>query len=65
VPDRLVLLPGGKIGFVEVKAPGKKMRPNQIKRKSELEGLGFLVYCLDNPKDIGGVVDGIAGSSIT
>lgn len=22
MPDRLVLLPGGKIGFVEVKAPG-------------------------------------------
>lgn len=64
VPDRLVLLPGSKIGFVEVKAPGKKMRPNQIKRKSELEGLGFLVYCLDNPKDIGGVVDGIARNSI-
>jgi len=53
VPDRLV------------KAPGKKMRPNQIKRKGELEGLGFLVYCLDSPQDIGGVVDGIAGSSTT
>jgi hypothetical protein len=65
VPDRLVLLPGGRAGFVEVKAPGKKMRPNQIKRKSELERLGFLVYCLDNPKDIGGVIDGIAGSRIT
>jgi hypothetical protein len=63
VPDRLVLLPGGKVGFVEVKAPGKKMRPNQIKRKGELEGLGFLVYCLDNPEDIGGVLDGIAGNS--
>ena len=65
VPDRLVLMPGGKMGFVEVKAPGKKMRPNQIKRKGELEGLGFLVYCLDSPQDIGGVVDGIAGSSTT
>lgn len=65
VPDRLVLLPGGRVGFVEVKAPGNKMRPNQIKRKSELEGLGFLVYCLDSPEDIGGVVDGITGSSIT
>ena len=65
VPDRLVLLPGGRAGFVEVKAPGKKMRPNQIKRKSELEGLGFLVYCLDDPKRIGGVVDAIAGSRTT
>jgi len=65
VPDRLVLLPVGRAGFVEVKAPGKKMRPNQIKRKSELEGLGFLVYCLDSLEDIGGVVDAIAGSRTT
>jgi len=65
VPDRLVLLPGGRAGFVEVKAPGKKMRPNQIKRKAELEGLGFLVYCLDHPDDIGGVVDGIIGCCTT
>jgi hypothetical protein len=35
------------------------MRPNQIKRKGELESLGFLVYCLDDPEEIGGVVDGI------
>lgn len=27
VPDRLVLLPGGKCAFVELKAPGKKLRP--------------------------------------
>ncbi|WP_309485119.1 VRR-NUC domain-containing protein [Alkalibacter rhizosphaerae] len=59
VPDRLVLLKGGKTGFVEVKAPGKKMRPNQIKRKGELESLGFLVYCLDNPEEIASVLDGI------
>jgi hypothetical protein len=52
MPDRLVLLPKGYIGFVEVKAPGKKMRPNQIKRKGELESLGFLVYCLDDPEQI-------------
>jgi hypothetical protein len=61
MPDRLVLLPSGQVGFVEVKAPGRRMRPNQIKRKGELESLGFLVYCLDDPKMIGGVVDGIAG----
>lgn len=59
VPDRLVLLPGGTAGFVEVKAPGKQMRPNQIKRKGELEELGFLVYCLDDPRKIGEVLHGI------
>lgn len=59
VPDRLVLLPEGKMGFVEVKAPGKKIRPLQIKRKGQLEALGFLVYCLDDPRKIGGVLDDI------
>lgn len=59
VPDRLVLMPDGKVGFVEVKAPGKKMRPLQIKRKGELESLGFLVYCLDDMRNIGGMLDDI------
>ena len=59
VPDRLVLLPRGRAGFIEVKAPGKQMRPNQIKRKGELEALGFLVYCLDDPEKIGEVLHGI------
>lgn len=27
MPDRLVLLPGSRLAFVEVKAPGKKPRP--------------------------------------
>lgn len=34
VPDRMVLLPGGRIAFTELKAPGRKMRPIQIKRKN-------------------------------
>lgn len=59
VPDRLVLMPGGKIGFVEVKAPGKKMRPNQVKRKAELEKLGFEVYILDNPIEVTNIIDDI------
>ncbi len=59
VPDRLVLLPDSVIAFVEVKAPGKKMRPLQIKRKMQLESLGFLVYCLDDPRKIGGMLDEI------
>lgn len=59
VPDRLVLLSGGKIAFVELKAPGKKMRPLQVKRKSQLETLGFSVYCIDNLEQIGGILDEI------
>jgi Holliday junction resolvase len=51
VPDRLVLLPGGRLFFVEVKAPGQKLRPIQEKRKRELENLGFKVYVMDSLDD--------------
>jgi hypothetical protein len=52
VPDRLVLFPRGRIYFVELKAPGKKLRPLQIKRKKQLESLGFKVYVIDSYKGI-------------
>ena len=59
MPDRLVLLPRGKIGFVEVKAPGKEPRPLQVARHGLLRRLGFKVYVLDAPEQIGGVLDEI------
>ncbi|MBU3100687.1 MULTISPECIES: VRR-NUC domain-containing protein [Clostridium] len=62
VPDRLVLMNYGRLAFVELKATGKQMRPLQIKRKSQLEALGFLVYCIDKKDQIGGVLDEICGT---
>ena len=62
VPDRLILLPGKRLAFVEVKAPGEIMRPLQVKRKRQLETLGFSVYCIDHPHQIGGVLDEIRSS---
>ncbi|MBR6029418.1 MAG: VRR-NUC domain-containing protein [Clostridia bacterium] len=59
VPDRLVLLPGGLAAFVEVKAPGKHLRPLQVKRKRQLESLGFQVYCLDHPDRIPALLNAI------
>lgn len=59
MPDRLVLLSGGKIGFVEVKAPGKEPRPLQVARHGLLRRLGFKVYVLDAPEQIGGILDEI------
>ena len=56
VPDRLVLLPGGKLGFVEVKAPGKRPRPLQLARHRLLRRLGFKVYVLDDERQIGGII---------
>ena len=62
VPDRLVLLPGGKIAFIELKAPGKTLRPLQVRRKRQLETLGFSVYCIDSPEQIGGILSEIQGA---
>ena len=62
IPDRLVLLPDGKLGFVEVKAPGEKPRPLQTARHRILEWLGYRVYVLDNPEEIGEIIDGIQAS---
>lgn len=62
VPDRLVLLPHGKLAFIELKAPGKEMRPLQVHRKKQLGQLGFSVYCIDSAEQIGGVLDAIQTS---
>lgn len=62
MPDRLALLPGGRMAFVEVKAPGKKPRPLQEARHRMLRRLGFKVYVLDDEGQIGGIIDEIQSS---
>lgn len=57
VPDRLILLPGGRVGFVEVKRLGAKPRPLQVRRHQQLQALGFKVFTLDDHEKIGGVLD--------
>ena len=52
IPDRLVLLPGGRIFFVELKSKGQKMRPLQEYRKRQLEELGFEVLTIDDTTQI-------------
>jgi len=59
MPDRLVLLPGGRIAFVEVKAPGCEPRPLQRARHRLLKKLGFKVYVLDDYEKIGEILDEI------
>ena len=57
MPDRLVLLPDGLTAFVELKAPGKRPRPLQEARHRLLRSLGFKVYVIDKPEQIGGMLD--------
>lgn len=59
VPDRLILLPGGKFAFAELKAPGGTLRPLQSLRKRQLEKLGFRVFVIDGTEQIGGVLDAV------
>ena len=59
MPDRLILLPGGRMAFVELKAPGKKPRPLQETRHKLLRRLGFKVYVIDSVEQIGSVLSEI------
>ena len=61
MPDRMVLLPGGHIGFVEVKAPGKKPRQLQLSRHRLLHLLGFKVYVIDRAEQIEKIICEIGG----
>ncbi len=50
VPDRIILLPGAKVVFVETKKLGKKERIRQLYVHELIRALGFEVYStVDNP----------------
>lgn len=59
VPDRIAMLPGGHIGFIELKAPGEKPRPLQLSRHRLIRSLGFKVYVIDGIEQIEPVLDEI------
>ena len=65
MPDRMVLLPAGRIVFVEVKAPGQKPRPLQERRHSQLRALGFEVLVLDDPAQIPVIMNHMMSRNIT
>ncbi len=59
LPDRLVLFFPAKTVFVELKAPGKMLRPLQRKRRNQLMKLGFPVLCIDRFSQIGPAIEAI------
>lgn len=61
IPDRLILLPGGKMAFVELKAPGEKPRKLQQVRIKQLRKMGFMCFVVDGPEMISDVLDSIKG----
>lgn len=56
VPDRLVVLPGGRIGFVELKQKGRKPTGIQEQQMERLQSLGCVTAVLDDPADIHKVI---------
>ena len=52
LPDRICLMPGGKVFFVETKSTGDKPRKIQLLVHKKLRALGFKVYVIDKSEQI-------------
>lgn len=59
-PDRLVLLPGGRVVFVELKTSKGRLSKMQEHRLGQLRGLGMAVEVLHGDDEVKEFLDGIA-----
>lgn len=57
VPDRIFSFPGGKVVFIEFKAPGKKATPMQERDHAKRRALGFAVAVVDNVEQGKRIID--------
>lgn len=64
IPDRLVLLPGRKVYFVEMKSPGEGLRPLQYYWMGTLNNLGFSFHKIDSLKDIDKFIKLVGGDPL-
>ena len=64
LPDRLILMPGGRLWFVEVKAPGEKPRPLQLFRMKQIRNLGFPARVVDSPESVDEFLREVADSDL-
>lgn len=56
-PDRLCILPGGKVFWVELKTTGQKLRKLQQVRRDELNSFGTPVFEVDDESSLRDVLD--------
>ncbi|SMB81470.1 hypothetical protein SAMN05660745_02423 [Corynebacterium glucuronolyticum] len=64
MPDRLLLLPGGKVIFVELKASRGHLRPIQKRRHEQLRALGFTVRTINSQRQIDELINEIQTSRL-
>lgn len=57
VPDRLVLVPGGQVCFVELKATGKKPSEAQLREHKRLEDMGHPTFVIDSKGGVDEFID--------
>lgn len=61
VPDRICMMNNRAI-FVEVKAPGEKPRPIQVRRMNQLRQQGFTALVIDSVDGIQEVLDALSAA---
>ena len=62
VPDRIIIMPGGRVYFAETKAPGKHERARQEYVQRKLRKMGFEVFSsVDSDERIAEVISRIGG----
>ena len=58
-PDRLVLLPEGRSLWVELKAPGGRLRPAQVREHERLRAKGQWVEVIDSIARVDALIEGL------
>jgi len=59
LPDRLILMPGGKVHFAELKSPGERPKPHQLAAHRLLRDLGFTLAVIDSAETLKTFLEGI------
>ena len=59
VPDRMVVFPGGRVFFVELKSPRGAMRSAQVRERQRLEFFGCRVEVCQGTEDVDIWIDGL------
>lgn len=64
VPDRLVIVPGGRIYFVELKAPGEEPRKLQKYIHEQMREMGCVVLTIDTKEKVDSFIKAVSENEI-